>query len=337
MGRGEQLEHRDGAVPAPLGGPSFEDAEDLRGVELQDSVLIARSALENWARFRGGREEIASARAELLAEIREHGRLSGPPQWMTSAPAEIEAWIALPGELSLGLVASPKPPYRWLARNCFAPKRVRKQSPPPRPLRRARLEGAALERALALSGGELERAVGLSLHARERYASRAGAASLAEAERRLRDAIRDSGRVVARIPEWADAAGHGGAALLIGSEEEIALPLLPSSTGGERELIASTCIPRAWSEGTLDALRGDELAAVIHVSSRVAEKWGRRRGLELEQARAELERLIAERGRAERNDEGIVCECGGARLRLRAAEMERIAETGRPWTAIELL
>lgn len=331
MGRGGQQE----AVPAS--GPRFESAENLRGAKLVESVLIGRSALENWARLRGGRDELASARAELLTEIRKHGRLSDAPEWMTSVPQGIEAWIALPGELWLGLEAGTAPGFRWLARNCFAPKRVRRLAPPPRPLRRARLEGEALERALRLRGDELVQAVSLSRHARERYGERVGAASPKDAEAQLRAAIRSTGRVVARIPGWADAAGCGGAALLVGSgAEAIALPLLPCTTDQDRELVASTCIPRAWSEETLDTLSGRDLVAAIHVSSRLAARWARERGLEPEEARRELERAIAEGGRAERSEAGALCRCNGLVLRLRASGHEGVVESGKPWVATGL-
>lgn len=296
-------------------------------------MRIGRAALENWARFRGGREEVASARIEMLEEIERHGRLTGPPEWMTSQPPGIEAWVALPGGLWLGLAPAGRPGFRWLARNTFAPKNVRRQAGEREPLRRARLEGKELERVLALSPQELAQEIHLTEHAGERFAERAGA-NPETAFEELREAIAANGRVVARAPEWADAAGTRGAALLCRwREEELALPLQPNTHRG-CGLVATTVIPRRWSEEGLDQLSADRLAGVIAVSSNAARVLARRRGIELEQARIELERSIARSGRVSRRNGVIRLDCELGALRLRAA-----TDTGaeKPWIACELL
>ena len=305
---------------------------------LVDLVFIGNAALENWSRFSDGPEELPTARSELLQTIREHGILSSErPLWMSQDKPGISLWIHLPKQISLELEEREDSKFQYQANNALAPKSVRQKSRPARALRKSPAVNPDLvERIAALSGLELAESIHLSVHCLEQFNERNQCLIQG---RDLTDLVLETGRIIAIAPRWAAASGREAPVLLVDFDgSEVAMPLAENSFGDNRPLVATTSIPRHWSESGLHALRGQDLADAVHISSSAARALAKTRRLDLSESAIEalkqeiaLAIAAAEEIEYHRGSPPHIALADEGILILRAANAEQRRKTQQTW------
>jgi hypothetical protein len=335
MGRGER--HRQLAQAARA-------AVQLRGDELVACVYLHRSAIENWARLSGGPANLHDARFALLDTIRASGAFSSdPPGWMTSPKPGLAGYLTLPGDLLLTAKDNQWPDgrQRLLLTNCVASRRNRASRRPELNLKRDGWPEVDVNNACRRHGIDLARTTVISLHCRERLSQRGGWPNDSEAviTAKVKELIAASGRVVATPPAWADAAGHGEPVLLCELDDDLlALPLVLNRGNRDGDYVATTCLPRSWSQASLSELSGDALAAAVHLPRTVIRDYADNVGAAQEPTTnpAQLTARIASVGAAGFDADGravISLPEGHLLLRPMSATTEHEGASGRVWLA----
>jgi hypothetical protein len=308
-----------------------------RGQALQEQVRIGMEALENWSRFRHASTQIDVARAELLKEIRELGQFSkGPPSWMNVSKANADAYLLLPDQCALVLVSDTSR-HRYLATNCIAPKGLRRQARSKTGMLRAQFSDREITDLKKLPPRELRDKVRLSLHCLERFSERVHQEIGQIDEETLYQMI-DDGKVISPPPGWANAAGYGKAVILLDYKDDcLALPLTPDSTA-DKPYVATTCLPRSWSQDSLVEADGAELVEKIHVSSNASRAYIKTMQSkdDVESVRRYLEELLAEAS-AKEDEKGPYLDLGLGQLRIAPASQEQKQTHGKLWTAVKFI
>jgi hypothetical protein len=263
-------------------------------------VFLSRRATERYAAARGWAGELYEWRRGLLRHVRSRGVVHPvAPDWvkafgMAHPCLVVDASYALPivpNETFAGQGAKPWTAVTCLRHPAVPPPEPRPVSPPaPRPPIPISVEAV-------LTGLRPTR------HCLARYGERCGL-ELGEAEldRRLRETLREDGRIERRPPSWLLAAPRSTDFFLCtrgGMGPELALPVVWDTADASRPWVAVTAVTR---DGAIDAddpaHEAAQLLAETDLPTHLTARYARALGLSPAMARATLARALRQRGRA---------------------------------------